>query len=65
MGLIVVQDHNVILEEVLNVLFGVQVEPVFKSETIERLEHLFLGEKVDLLRFLGVSFRVQPCKLEQ
>lgn len=58
MGLIVVQNHYVILEKVLNVLFGVQIEPVFKSKTIERLKHLFLCEKVDLLCFLGVSFRV-------
>lgn len=64
MCFIVVKDHHVVLEEVLNVLFSIQVQPVFKSESAERLEHLLLSKKVDLLRLLGVSFGVQPRELE-
>ena len=62
MRLIVIEDHNMILKEVLDVFFCIEIEPIFKSESTKRLKHLLLCEEVDLLRFLCVSFLIKSYK---
>ena len=63
--LIVIEYHDLILEHSLNVLFCVEIKPIFQSEATELVIHLLLLEEVYLLRLLHVSLLVQADELEQ
>ena len=51
-----------VLEKVVDVLLGVEIEPFFQTQSDEFLEHLLLLEEAYLLGFLAVSFAVKPHK---
>ena len=49
----------------MNVIFCVQIEPVFKSESTKLMEHLFLLEKVDLLSLLTIALLVESNEFKE
>ena len=63
--LVVIQNYDRILEHLLHILFSVEIKPVFETEATELMIHLFLLEKVDLLRFLLVSFFVETHEFQE
>ena len=60
-----IKDDHLVLEHLLNVLFCVKVEPVFKTDSAKLVVHLLLLKEVNLLSLLTVALRVQANELKQ
>ena len=60
---IVVQDDHVVLEEVVDVFLGVEIQPVLEAHPAELLVHLLLFEEADLLCLLAVPLPIELDEL--
>ena len=65
MVLVVIQYDHMIVEEIIDVLFRVELLPIFKAEPWKLLEHLAFLQKVHFLGFLLVSLGIQFNELKQ
>ena len=60
-----IQDYNLVLEHLLDILFCIQVEPIFQPQPAELMIHLLLLKEIDLLCLLAIALFIQSHELQE